>query len=139
VIFDANLRLHRWESADRAAACARACVAGSLLVRTNQAEAEAITTERDPERAAAALIDAGATLVVVTQGRGGAILRGAVSSAAEAVAREVVNTAGAGDALTGTLLAALAAHDFCPSAVAAALPAAVAAAAQACERWGSVD
>jgi sugar/nucleoside kinase (ribokinase family) len=139
VIFDANLRLHRWRSADQAAARARPCVAGALLVRANRSEAEAMTGERDPERAAAALVQDGATMVVLTLGRGGAILRGAARADAAAVACEVISTAGAGDALTGTLLAALAAHDFSPSAVAAALPAAVAAASRACERWGSVD
>ena len=139
VAFDANLRLHRWRSADEAADCARACVPGSLLVRVNGSEAEAMTGESDPERAAAALVEAGATLVVLTQGPAGAILRGAVRSNAAAVACEVLNTAGAGDALTGTLLAALAADGFSPQAVAAALPNALAAAGRACERWGSID
>jgi sugar/nucleoside kinase (ribokinase family) len=139
VIFDANLRLHRWRSAGQAAACARACVAGALLVRANRSEAEAMTGERDPERAAAALVEAGATLVVLTLGRDGAILRGAARADAAAVACDVISTAGAGDALTGTLLAALAADDFSLTAVAAALPEAVAAASRACERWGSVD
>jgi fructokinase len=139
VVFDANLRLHRWRSADEAVDCARSCVPGSLLVRANRSEAEAMTGESDPERAAAALVDAGATLVVLTQGREGAILRGAARSNAAAVACEVLNTAGAGDALTGTLLAALAADGFSPQAVAAALPDALAAAGRACERWGSID
>lgn len=139
VVFDAGLRIHRWRSADEAAACARACIPGSLLVRANLVEAQTITGERDPERAAEALLAAGATLVVLTQGSRGAILRGTLRSDVAAVDCDVVNTAGAGDVLTGTLLAALARHRFSPAAVAAALPDAVVAAARACETWGAVD
>ena len=51
----------------------------------------------------------------------------------------MISTIGAGDALTGTLLARLALSGFYPAAAAAALDEAVAAAAAACERWGSLD
>ena len=62
VIFDANLRLHRWSSRADAAASANACVPGALLVRANRAEAELMTGEPDPERAATALLKAGARM-----------------------------------------------------------------------------
>ena len=68
VIFDPNLRLHRWRSRADAAASANACVPGALLVRTNASEAELMTGENDPERAAMALLKAGARMVVVTLG-----------------------------------------------------------------------
>ncbi len=139
VVFDANLRLHRWSSRTDAAASANACVHGALLVRANQAEAELMTGEADPERAALALVKGGARMVVLTLGSEGAILRGALRARAAGVPCTVRNTAGAGDALTGTLLARLALSGFYPSSVAAALPEAVAAAAAACERWGAVD
>jgi fructokinase len=51
----------------------------------------------------------------------------------------VLSSVGAGDVLTGTLLARLALSGFYPSAVAVALREAVAAAASACERWGALD
>jgi fructokinase len=139
VVFDANLRLHRWSSRADAAASANACVPGALLVRANRAEAELMTGEADPERAALALVKAGARLVVLTLGREGAILRGALRAQAAGVQSIVRNTAGAGDALTGTLLARLALSGFYTSSVAAALPEAVAAGAAACERWGAID
>ena len=60
VIFDPNLRLHRWRSKADAAASANACVPGALLVRANEAEAALMTGEDDPERAATALLKAGA-------------------------------------------------------------------------------
>ena len=139
VIFDANLRLHRWGSRSDAAASANACVRGALLVRANRAEAALMTGEEDPERAALALVKAGARLVVLTLGPDGAILRGAMRASVPGVTTTIRNTAGAGDALTGTLLARLALSGFYPSSAAAALPEAVAAAAAACQRWGALD
>jgi sugar/nucleoside kinase (ribokinase family) len=139
LIFDANVRLHRWSSRTDAAATANACVRGALLVRANRVEAELMTGEEDPERAAVALVKAGARLVVLTLGAEGAILRGALRADVPGVASMVRSTAGAGDALTGTLLARLALSGFYLSSVAAALPEAVSAAAAACERWGAVD
>jgi fructokinase len=139
IVFDPNLRLHRWRSRADAAASANACVPGALLVRANQAEAAVMTGEDDPERAAQALVKAGARMVVVSLGADGAILRGELRADVEGVPVEVVSTMGAGDVLTGLLLARLALSDFYPSVVAAALPDAVREAARACERWGALD
>jgi fructokinase len=139
VLFDCNLRLHRWSSKADAAASTNGCVPDALLVRANAAEAELMTGESDPERAALALRKAGARLVVITLGSGGAILRGAVRGDVAAVPTRVVSTIGAGDAFTGTLVARLALSEFYPAAAAAALGEAAHAAAQACEHWGSVD
>jgi fructokinase len=140
VIFDANLRLHRWRSQTEARASANACVRGALLVRANLDEAELMTGERHPERAATALLKTGARMVVLTLGADGAILRGVLRATIPAVVSpEVRSTVGAGDALTGTLLARLAMSGFYPSSVAAGLPEAMAAAAAACGRWGALD
>jgi sugar/nucleoside kinase (ribokinase family) len=140
VIFDANLRLHRWRSRTDAQASANACVREALLVRANLAEAELMTGERHPERAATALLKTGARMVVLTLGAEGAILRGVLRATLPAVDRPAVrSTVGAGDAMTGTLLARLAMSGFYPSSAAAALPEAMAAAAEACERWGALD
>jgi len=139
VIFDCNLRLHRWASRADAAASANACVPGALLVRVNRSEAELMTGEPDPERAATALRKAGAKMVVIGLGAGGAILRGPVRADAHARPRRVLSTLGAGDALTGVLVARLVASGFYPPAVAAGLDDAVAEAARTCERWGALD
>jgi fructokinase len=139
VIFDPNFRLHRWRSRADAAASANACVPGALLVRANAAEAELMTGEGDPERAALALVKAGARMVVITLGPDGAILRGELRADVPGVAAKVVSTIGAGDTLTGILLAQLALSNFYPPAVAAALPDAVRASARACERWSALD
>ena len=140
VIFDPNLRLHRWSSASEAAASANACLSGALLVRCNREEALIMTGEDDPERAALSLVKAGARLVVITLGADGAILRGELRADVPAVVpARVVSTVGAGDVLMGSLVARLAASAFYPSAVAAGLRDAVAAASAACERWGALD
>ena len=139
VIFDPNLRLHRWRSHADAAASANACVPGALLVRCNQSEAAVMTGEDDPERAAQALLKAGSRLVVITLGSRGAMLRGELRSDVPGVRARVLSTIGAGDVLTGTLLARLALSDFYPASVAASLREAVVQSARACERWGALD
>lgn len=139
VIFAANLHLHRWRSRADAAASANACVPRALLVRATAAEAAVMTGEDDPEAAAGSLVKAGARLVVLTLGREGAILRGELRATAPGVPARVLSTVGADDVLTGILVARLAESRFYPPAVAAALRDAVAAAAKACERWGTLD
>jgi sugar/nucleoside kinase (ribokinase family) len=139
VIFDPNLRVHRWPSRAEAASRANACVPRALLVRTNDAEAALMTGEDNVERAALALVKAGARMVVITRGPRGAILRGELRADAPGVPARVLSTIGAGDVLIGTLLARLALTDFYPPAVAATLQDAVAESARACERWGALD
>jgi sugar/nucleoside kinase (ribokinase family) len=139
VVFDPSFRLHRWTTGERAAQAARACVPGAFLVKANAEEARLLTGERDPDRAAAGLRAAGAQNVVVTLGAEGALLRGGrgIDRDVPGVRADVVDTTGAGDALLGTLLAALGASGYYAPALAAALPDAVAAAARVTERWGA--
>jgi sugar/nucleoside kinase (ribokinase family) len=139
VVFDPNLRLHRWRSKAEAAAAANACVPGALLVRANAEEAQLMTGEDDLERAAFALVKAGARMVVITLGAEGAILRGELRLDVPGRPAAVLSTIGAGDVLTGVLLARLAGSGYYPSAVAASLPEAVAQSALACERWGALE
>jgi len=139
VVFDPSLCVKRWRSRAEAAAAANACVPEALLVRATERDAELMTGEEDPERAALALLKAGARMVVITLGDSGAILRGELRLDVDGVAPSVVSRVGAGDALTGVLLARLAMSAFYPATVAASLPEAVAESARACERWGALD
>lgn len=139
VVFNPNLRLHRWRSRAEAAAAANACVPGALLVRANAKEAALMTGEDDPERAGLALVKAGARMVVITLGPDGAILRGELRLDVPGRPANVISTIGAGDVLTGVLLARLATSGFYPAAVAASLPEAVVKSSLACERWGALD
>ena len=82
----------------------------------------------------------GAELVAVTLGPDGALLRGAVCADAQRrAARTPIDTTGAGDVVTGVLIAALATSGYSADAAAQALPVAVAAAARATEGWGAID
>jgi sugar/nucleoside kinase (ribokinase family) len=137
VVFDPNVRAHRWRGPAEARAACAACLPGLALARMNLAEAELLTGEAEPERAASALLRAGARTAVVTLGAGGAILRGEAAADAAGVPANVRSTVGAGDALTGVLLARFAATGWDPAALADALPEAVAAGAAATERWSA--
>jgi fructokinase len=98
-----------------------------------------MTGEDDPDRAARAVLKAGARMVVITLGAEGAILHGEFRLDVDGRPANVVSTIGAGDVLAGVLLARLAMSGFYPAAAAAALPEAVAQAALACERWGALE
>jgi sugar/nucleoside kinase (ribokinase family) len=139
VCFDPNLRLHRWPAADAAVAACRECLDRALLVRCNHEEARLLTGEPDPDRAARALVAAGARVAVVTLGADVALARGEAMADVPPHPAEVVSTVGAGDVLMGTLLGRLALADWDPCAIAAALPEAVEAAARATERWGAFE
>jgi fructokinase len=139
VILDPDLRLERWRSTSAAVEIVGGCVRGAFLVKANALEARALTGEVDVEAAAASLLAAGAQHVVVTLGADGALLRGGgVDRTVRGVPATPVDTTGAGDAVTGVLIAALARTGFYPAALAALLPDAVAEGARATERYGAL-
>jgi sugar/nucleoside kinase (ribokinase family) len=137
IVFDPNLRPNRWRDMRRAVALCREVIDGALIVRSNEWEARELTGEQDAARAAQALCDLGAQLGVVTLGRRGAVVRGAVEAEAGSPPVEVVSPMGAGDAFVGALAAGLSGLDWDVSRAAEALPAACAAGARACTTWGA--
>jgi len=140
LVVDVNLRLHRWASAEEAVAVVRELCTGALLVKLSREEAALLGGEGDPARAAEAVCASlGVRLAVVTLGADGALLRGDARADAPGVAARVVDTTGAGDAVTGVLVAALAAGGFDPQAAADALPRAVEVAARSTEAYGAVE
>jgi sugar/nucleoside kinase (ribokinase family) len=139
VVMDPNLRLDRWADPAQAADAARAAARGAFLVKCNRAEARLLTGERDPAHAAEALLAGGARHAVVTLGAGGALLRGpGLRADVPGVPATVLDATGAGDAVSGVLLARLALAGFDPAVLPPALEAAVAEGARATERWGAV-
>lgn len=139
VCFDPNIRPNRWGGDVRPAAeASRELVAGSFMVRANRTESVAITGREDPREAAAELAAMGAELAVVTLGAEGAVMRGACEAEAPSPQVEVVSTLGAGDAFMGTLVAGIAARGWDASRADEALEPALAAAAEACTRWGAL-
>ncbi|MGH2954122.1 MAG: carbohydrate kinase family protein [Solirubrobacterales bacterium] len=140
VCFDPNIRPNRWGGDPAPAAeVSRGLVAGSFMVRTNREEAVAIAGVEDPRRAADELAALGAELAAVTLGEEGAVLRGACETEAPSPRVEVVSTLGAGDAFMGTLVAGIAARGWDAARAGEALEPALAAAADACTRWGALD
>jgi fructokinase len=139
VLVDANLRPSRWASADAAVATVQGCVPGAALLKCNRSEAQVITGRDDPAAAADALLELGARSVVVTLGPDGALLRGAGGDRDVAgVPASPVDTTGAGDAITGVLLARLTSADFDPAVLPDALDQAVQTAARVTEQFGAI-
>jgi sugar/nucleoside kinase (ribokinase family) len=123
----------------KAAGASRECVRGAFLVKCNQEEARLLTGEREADDAAAGLVAGGARHVVVTMGAAGALLRGGrLDYDVPALDVDPIDTTGAGDVLTGVLLAALADTGFYPPAIASTLPDAVVEAGRSTARWGAV-
>jgi sugar/nucleoside kinase (ribokinase family) len=140
VVIDPNLRLERWRSRSAAVEAVGPCIEGAFLVKCNESEALALSGELEVEDAAATLLAAGAQHVVVTRGAEGALLRGGrLDRTVPGVPARPVDATGAGDAVTGVLLAALARTGFYPAALAAMLPDAVAEGARAVERYGALS
>ena len=140
VVVDVNLRLHRWSDPGVAVDVVRRFCADATLVKVSGEEARLLTGESSPAHAAQALASAlGARLVAVTLGAEGALLRGEAQADAPGVPARVVDTTGAGDAVTGVLVSALAAAAFAPRAAADALPLAVSIAARSTEAYGALE
>ena len=139
VVFDAGLHADLFSSRADAAASANACVPGATLVRAGHDDAELMTGEADPERAALALRKAGARMVAITFPDGSAMLRGAERADVAAAPAQMRSRLGATDHFTGTLLARLALSRFYPAAAAVAMREAARAAADAHGRWGTLD
>jgi fructokinase len=139
LLLDVNLRPHRWRSKALAARLTRDTCDGALLVKVNREESRELTGERDPGAAAETICSWGCKEVVVTLGPEGALARGEVRADVPGVAADAIDTTGAGDVVTGVLVAALAATDFHASAITESLPIAVEAAARSTEGWGAVD
>ncbi len=139
IIFDPNVRVRRWLDEREVVRLVGEVLAGAALLKVNRAESELLTGEADPGTAAERLVDMGADLVAVTLGPDGALLRGTVCADAHGVPADAVDATGAGDVVTGVLIAALAMSGYSADAAAQALPVAVAAAARATEGWGAID
>jgi sugar/nucleoside kinase (ribokinase family) len=139
VLFDPNVREHRWDDVEEAHELCRQLCEGAFCVRANLAEARAITGARDAAEAAEELAALGARIAVVTRGSDGAVMRGAAEADESGIGVDVVSTLGAGDAFMGTLAAGLAAAGWDPAGAKAALATAVETSARACTHWGALD
>ena len=103
-VHDLDHRPSLWSSPDEARRWAREAIRRATVVVGNSAEAEMATGEREPERAAQALIDLGAETAVVKLGGDGALARTRGTTVrVPAYDIRVLNGLGAGDAFGGML------------------------------------
>jgi 2-dehydro-3-deoxygluconokinase len=106
VVVDPNLRLKLW-SREEARTVIRDLVGHADLVLPGMDEAELLTGETDPRRAAAALLALGPKMAIVKLGDQGALAvsaEGALASPAVKLPR-IVDPVGAGDAFAAGFLA----------------------------------
>lgn len=140
LIVDVNLRLGRWESPAQAVNTVLSLCTGAFLVKVNLEEARLLSGESEPAQAGDALCARFcARIVLVTLGAEGALIRGETEVEVPGAPADVVDTTGAGDALLGVLVSALAKSGFDPRAAERSLPLAVEIAARSTEGYGAVD
>jgi len=140
LLFDPNLRPHRWSDRDAAREHCLPYVRSAAVLRCNLDEARWLLGDAavDAGAAAAALAALGTELAVVTAGATAAAARGACSADVAPPAVEVVSPLGAGDAFMGALAAGLHAAAFDLTGAEAALALAVEHGARACTHLGAV-
>jgi fructokinase len=143
VSFDPNVRAHLWRDLrDLRKLCERVFPSCDV-VKLSREETGACVGERDPRRAAAALVSRGVKLACITLGARGALARqGTREFRVEAPRVRVVDTTGAGDGFVAGLLSRLPGGD--PSSIAdAALRDALAfgcaVGSRVCTRLGAVS
>lgn len=103
-VFDLDYRPMFWASVDEARTQVRRALPFATVAVGNLEECEVAVGERDPERAADALLDQGVELAIVKQGPRGVLAKTATSRVElPARAVDVVNGLGAGDAFGGAL------------------------------------
>jgi len=136
VLLDPNHRPGRWDCQEDAVRYSRELIERSDVVKANRAEAELLTGLDDPTDAAYALVELGATLVVITDGPGEIVARGAVEASFCPKPVEMISPLGAGDAFMAGLVAGLARGEWDLSRADELLPAASEEARLACLSWG---
>ncbi len=103
-VLDLDYRPMFWDSAEQAHPYVRAALEHADVAVGNREECEVAIGERDPVRAAAALLAAGVGTAVVKQGPAGVLgVRDDESVVVPPVPVEVVNGLGAGDAFGGAM------------------------------------
>ncbi len=110
-VLDLDYRPGFWTDADEARRVVRSALPFVDVAVGNREECEIAVGETDPERAAAALLDAGVRLAIVKLGPDGVLARTAdETTVVRSIPVQVVNGLGAGDGFGGALCSALLRH-----------------------------
>ena len=111
ITYDPNYRASLWNSEDEAVKQMRAVVPLCDIVKISEEETLLLTGYEAPEEAAAALLERGVCLAVITLGANGAYWRyGADSGTVAGFRVQVADTNGAGDTFFGAFLSRIAKH-----------------------------
>ncbi len=103
--FDPNLRMSLWESEHQAKTIVLEAVRFSDIVKCNMGELEIITGTPEWQKGADKLLDMGAKLVVITDAEKGCYFKnGVVTGSVPAFSVNPVDSLGAGDSFTASLL-----------------------------------
>ncbi|MEG1548670.1 MAG: carbohydrate kinase [Clostridia bacterium] len=105
ITYDPNYRASLWHSRQDAAQGMRSLIATADIIKLSDEETALLTGESDPELASNKLCNAGASIVAVTLGANGALVRvGSQIRRIPGFLANVVDTTGAGDAFFGGFL-----------------------------------
>jgi fructokinase len=140
VSFDPNVRAHLWRDIRELRALCERLFPLCSLVKLSDDECEICVGERDVERAARRLRDAGVSIVCITMGERGAVaLRGDRWFQVPAPRVEVVDTTGAGDGFVAGVLSRLARDpDASDESLHGALELGCAAGSSVCTKFGAI-
>lgn len=144
VSFDPNVRAHLWDDLAPLRALCVEVLPACTVAKLSEEEIELCTGERDPEKAAARLVEMGVGIACVTLAERGALIRrGPDVRHVPAEPVEVVDTTGAGDGFVAGLLSVLARAEGPPErlpfpALLAATAFANRVAGRVCTRFGAV-
>ncbi len=112
ISYDPNIRFHMWSVRNEAMEWTFKMLPDADLVKVNDYEAELMVGTREPERAAAKLLDMGPRLALVTMGERGVYYAShGAQGRVPGLSVNVVDTTGAGDAFVAGLLSSLASSE----------------------------
>jgi fructokinase len=140
IAFDVNLRVHLWESVEKAREAVTPLLDRSTVVKMGDDELEPLLGTENPEKAAKMLLERGAALVLVSLGSDGAFYatRG-FEGRVPAFEVEVVDATGAGDAFLAATLVHLAEGEWDEGRVREAVLRGTAAGSLACTGFGAMS
>ena len=140
VAFDVNLRVHLWESVDRAREAVEPLLDSSTVVKLGDDEVEPLLGTGDYDVAARNLLERGVSLVLISLGPDGAFYASeGFSGTVPAYRVEVVDATGAGDAFLAATLVHLAGAEWDEERVREAVLRGTAAGSLACTGFGAMS
>lgn len=116
ISYDPNYRALLWKSEEEAVKHMRSMIPYADIMKISDEETVLLSGKSDPKEAAEVLLDQGVDCVIVTLGKGGALLKTKqVEVQVKGKDRKPVDTTGAGDSFWGGILSRLALNNVKPA------------------------